>query len=351
MKIKTFTGKSYKEALDLVKKEFGLDAVILETEEIKGEESHVKITAAIDFESNGNVAESVSVKNNFKSFLEEEVYDDTGFSTINFLREELKDIKDMLLELKSKNKFTDSDGLCSLLKKKGIKDEFIEELVYGIKDENELYNKMVSEFKTGYRITNGKTIMLVGPTGVGKTTTIVKLASFAVKIGKKVGIINLDSFRLGAFEQMRVFCQLLGIPFCSINDTEDFYEFYINFSENKDIIFIDTTGRNPKDRKYINELSKIKNKGIPLEIHLTASLSMHDEVFIKSKENYEELGIDYLIFTKLDEAYNFGGLYNIYKVFGKPIAYITNGQKIPNDIQAVNSTKLTNIILGRGLVQ
>lgn len=354
MKIKTFTAKSYAEALDLVKKEFGPEAIIIETKELTGENSCVKLTAAIDFDL--EYKEPISKKTAFKTYLTNElsesedvisnaiVYDDE-------IKEELKEIKKMLLEMKISKKPYEKSELYSYLKKQKIREEFLEGLLDDLKDEKDLYDRIFNDFKAGYRLANGKTLMFIGPTGVGKTTTILKLASFAVKIEKKVGIINLDSFRLGAFEQMRVFCQLLGIPFCTVNDIEEFSDRYNEFAKDKDIVFIDTTGRNPKDKKYINELKKIKNTTHSIETHLTVSMSMNDEVFIRAKNNYEELGIDYLIFTKLDEAYTYGELYNVYKSFGKPIAYITNGQRIPNDIQAVSPIKLTNMILGRGIAQ
>lgn len=345
MKIKTFTGKSYKEALDLVKKEFGPNAVIMETEEIKGEENFIKITAAIDFEQTKR-----SDNNIFSNYLESELLNANGPQSSNDdLKKEIKEIKEMLIELKMQGKSSKSIHY-DFLRKLGIKDEFLDLLLDG-NEQIDIYEKISNEIKAGYRLSNGKTIMLVGPTGAGKTTTIVKLASFTVKIGKKVGIINLDSYRLGAYEQMRVFCQLLGIPFVSINNLDEFKDVYEDFSKDKNIVFVDTTGRNPKDSRYIKDLCKIKENGIPLEIHLTASLSMQDDILIKSKDNYNALGIDYIIFTKLDEAYNFGSIYNIFKTYNKPISYLTNGQRIPNDIQAVSNTKLTNIILGRGLVQ
>jgi flagellar biosynthesis protein FlhF len=355
MKIKTFTAKSYSEALEMVKKEFGPDAVIIETEEVKDGNFSVKITAAIDFDI--ETTKTLNKKTAFQSYLSNEFAEENeeALSSPYFyndeIKEELKEIKKMLFELKMSNKFQDNAAFYNLLKKQGLREEYIEGLLCDLKDEKELYDRLLNDFKAGYRLTNGKTIMFVGPTGVGKTTTILKLASFAIKIGKKVGIINLDSFRLGAFEQMRVFCQLLGIPFCTINDIGEFADIYKEFAKGKEILFIDTTGRNPKDKKYITELKKIREFSFPFEIHLTVSMSMNDEVFIRAKDNYEELGIDYLIFTKLDEAYTYGGIYNIYKTFGKPIAYLTHGQKIPNDIQAVNPMKLTNMILGRGMVQ
>ncbi len=344
MKIKSFTGKSYSEALDLVKKEFGPDAVILETEEIKGKDFIVKITAAVDYDSNYNYKGI-----HFSSYLKNEIIQERECIDNDYdLSKEIREIKDMLMDMKSQGKSIDKIK-SNFFTKLGIKNEFIKEFM-DINDD-EIYEKMSSEIKAGYKLSNGKTVMLVGPTGVGKTTTIIKLASFAVKIGKKVGIINLDSFRLGAFEQMRVFCQLLGIPFCSVNDVEEFKYVYSEFSKNKNIIFIDTTGRNPKDKNYLNKLGKIRDYGLPVEVHLTVSLSMQDEIFIKAKENYQLLGIDYIIFTKLDEAYSYGSIYNIFKVYDKPISYLTNGQRIPNDIQAVSPSKLTNLILRRGVIQ
>jgi flagellar biosynthesis protein FlhF len=346
MKIKSFTAKSYREALELVKKEFGPDAVIMETQEIKEGDYLVKITAAIDFEENSIVTKK---EDYFNSYLESELMEDKETQIDTDLRQEIREIKNLLLEMKFQGKLNNNDKY-EFLKKLGIKEDFMEALL-DYEEVEDLYEKITSEIKGGYRLANGKTIMLVGPTGAGKTTTIVKLASFAVKIGKKVGIINLDNFRLGAYEQLRVFTQLLGIPLTTVNDLDELKSVYEEFSKDKSIVFIDTTGRNPKDKRYISELNKVRDYGLPIEIHLTVSLSMQDDIFIRSKENYQSLGIDYLVFTKLDEAYNFGSIYNIYKAYGKPISYLTNGQRIPNDIQAVSPTKLTNIILGRGLVQ
>jgi flagellar biosynthesis protein FlhF len=190
--------------------------------------------------------------------------------------------------------------------------------------------------------------MLIGPTGVGKTTTMAKLSAHAIREGKKVALMSLDSYRIGAIEQVRIYSKIMGIPFAMSANVRELKKHLIHFAQNRDIIFIDTSGRNPKDEMHINDLLEISQIEFPLETHLLMSANYDDEFITEAYRQYSRLPIDCIAFTKVDEAVRFGSLYNLLLTCQKPISYITTGQKVPDDIELVTVNKLTNLILKKG---
>jgi flagellar biosynthesis protein FlhF len=121
-----------------------------------------------------------------------------------------------------------------------------------------------------------------------------------------------------------------------------------HFAQSRDIIFIDTSGRNPKDEIYMDDLLEISRIEFPFETHLLMSANYDDEFITEAYRQYSRLPIDCIAFTKVDEAVRFGSLYNLLLTCHKPISYITTGQKVPDDIEFVTVNKLTNLILKKG---
>ena len=195
-----------------------------------------------------------------------------------------------------------------------------------------------------------KVILLLGPTGVGKTTTIVKLAAdFAVKQKKKVGIINTDTFRIGAQEQLQTYADILGIPLQVVYFADEL-EGAIKSMEDRDIIFVDTAGKRPGDEKHKEDLSDIirilKPEDMILCLSATASFASVKEVV----DTYDFVGDYRILVTKIDETKFRGPILNISWYTQKPLAYLTTGQNVPDDIEHVDVEKLAKqIIKGHGV--
>jgi len=196
-----------------------------------------------------------------------------------------------------------------------------------------------------------KVILMLGPTGVGKTTTIVKLAAdFAVKQKKKVGIINTDTFRIGAQEQLQTYADILGIPLQVVYWADEL-EGAVEAMSDRDIIFVDTAGKRPGDEKHKEDLLDIIRILNPEDKLLCLSATTG---FPSIKEVVDTYGFvdDYrILVTKLDETKFRGSLLNINWYAQKPLAYITNGQNVPDDIEVVDVESIAKqIVSGQGSV-
>ena len=191
-----------------------------------------------------------------------------------------------------------------------------------------------------------KVIMIMGPTGVGKTTTIVKLAAdFSVKQKKKVGIINTDTFRIGAQEQLQTYADILGIPLQVIYWADELESALENMSD-RDIIFVDTAGKRPGDEQHKKDLLDIFRIVRPEDTLLCLSATTS---FAAIKEMVDTYGFvdDYrLLITKLDETKHRGPLLNISWYTQRPLAYVTTGQNVPDDIEIVDVEAITKQIVG-----
>ncbi len=347
MKIKTIKAKNFSEALLLVKKELGDDAIILGSEESKEEDGFVKIIAAIDMDIK-NMSEN-SFSNQLEGFVREKT---TEIGDIKILREEINALREMVEKMHNlhlKNNISNGKKkIVDYLKSKNIWEEECYRLCDSLKDLNDLVNRMEKNIKI-CSLGSKKILLFIGPTGVGKTTTIAKLCAKLIKEGKKVGIINLDTYRIGAIEQIKTYANILAVPLKTINSV-DKIESEIEKMGPLDTIFVDTPGKNPKDISYISELKKIYEKYIPIETHLLLSLTNDSNCLKETYKIYSTIPVDFINFTKVDEAFSYGNIYNILKVSGKPIAYITDGQRVPQDIKFPEIKNLIYMILKNEVV-
>ena len=192
-----------------------------------------------------------------------------------------------------------------------------------------------------------KVILFIGPTGVGKTTSLVKLASdFAINQKKRVGIINTDTYRIAAHEQLRTYADILDIPLGIAYRMEDVQEALEKMRE-CDIVFIDTAGKRPGDRQHKEDISKIIEFAQPEDIFLCVAAPTCFSAITEVVDTYDSAGEYKLLITKLDETKYRGMVLNTAHYAKRPLAYITTGQNVPDDLAAADTKLLAAQILER----
>ncbi|MDB5048715.1 MAG: flagellar biosynthetic protein FlhF [Fibrobacteres bacterium] len=200
----------------------------------------------------------------------------------------------------------------------------------------------------GIRLRPGRptTVALVGPTGVGKTTTLAKLAALAkIQQGKKVGIISADSFRMGANEQLELFGRTAGIPVKPVFSPADVVQAQREFA-GFDLILVDTAGRSHTHKEMWRELQGLLHCLAPDEVHLVLSGPTRMRELWHQYGLYRDLGAGSIIFTKLDECLSLGCLYNLARRAEAPLSYLCNGQVIPDHIMLARTDTVASAIAG-----
>ena len=190
-------------------------------------------------------------------------------------------------------------------------------------------------------------VALVGPTGVGKTTTLAKLAAgFHFDQGTSVGFVTLDTFRLGAVDQLQKYADLLGAP-CEVVSSPDQMLPALERLNHCQLIMIDTAGRSPRDHAQLDALNDFLRVAQPTEIHLVLSAASSQSHAALALEQFAELQPTHLLLTKLDESPCLGGWYRLLSSGTWPLSYITTGQHVPEDILVANRRRVASLILGQ----
>ena len=193
------------------------------------------------------------------------------------------------------------------------------------------------------------TIALIGPTGVGKTTTLAKLAAqFKLKQHRQVGLVTCDTYRIAAVDQLRTYANIIGLPL-EVTLTAAQMKQAVHTLDDCDVILIDTAGRAPSDRGRLDELRRCLDAARPHEVHLVLSSTSSERNLLREAEAFADVGADRIVLTKLDEAVSFGVLFNVMQAVGKKLSFITTGQEVPDHIEAGRPRRLAELVLGAGL--
>ncbi len=193
------------------------------------------------------------------------------------------------------------------------------------------------------------TVALIGPTGVGKTTTIAKLAAnFKLREKKKVGLITIDTYRIAAVDQLRTYANIIGVPLHVISNPADMGEALARCA-NCDVVLIDTAGRSQRDDPKLEQLNEYIVAADPHEVHLVLSSTCSQAAIFDVIDRFSQIRVDRIIFTKLDEAVTFGVLFNVARKVNKRLSYLTTGQEVPHQIEVGRSDRLASLVLGEGL--
>lgn len=188
--------------------------------------------------------------------------------------------------------------------------------------------------------------IFVGPTGVGKTTTLAKIAAnFLLNYKKSVGLITADTYRIAAVEQLKIYAEILGIPISVIYSPAEIQEAIAAYSD-RDLVLIDTAGRSHNNKQQFEELKSLVEHSGADEIYLVLSAVSSMRSMREILQNYSFLKEFKLIFTKIDEAPTTGIILNTRHITGKKLSYITNGQSVPDDIEIANTERLTKNLMG-----
>jgi flagellar biosynthesis protein FlhF len=194
------------------------------------------------------------------------------------------------------------------------------------------------------------TMALVGPTGVGKTTTVAKIAAaYRLRQGRAVGLITLDTYRIAAVEQLRVYAEIIGVPMQVARSQEELRQILEDMSD-LDVVLIDTAGRSQKDVDRILDLRQWLDVAQPHEIHLVLASTASRSVLMNEAEEFSAVGIDRVVLTKLDEAVSFGMLVEVIHSIGKNLSFLTTGQEVPDHIETARSSRLAELMFDHGAI-
>lgn len=189
------------------------------------------------------------------------------------------------------------------------------------------------------------TIALIGPTGVGKTTTIAKLAAaYRLRHGKKVALITSDTYRIAAVDQLRTYANIIGVPLRVVHTPAEM-QAAVEATRDADVVLIDTAGRSPGDTQRVCELRTFLQAAKPHQTHLVLSSVASEGALMRSAERFGDLKPNLVIFTKLDEAANLGVLVNVARRIDAKLSYVTTGQEVPDDIEPSRPERLARLVL------
>ena len=375
MKMKKYTAPSIAEAMKRIRADLGEDAVIINskvvvTKKLFGLIKHknFEVLAGVDqIETKPTTGSRLPdlQPHHFqssRSTVQEEVHSENTLLTSE-LKSEIADLKAMLQSMQRLTVESqipqEMKPFLDFLKRQELNEELItaisDELFQLYKKQGTLSNLEIKEVAEQYvkekmlslpiggLSYNRKYINLLGPTGVGKTTTIAKMAARAVlEKKKKIGFITTDTYRIAAIEQLKTYANLLQAPVEIVYNADD-YKAAIKKFEHLDLIFIDTAGRNYKEAKYVNDLKKLIEFDEEVEAFLVLSLTAKEKDMETITEQFEEIPIEKFIFTKIDETNTIGTMFNLMIKYNKGLAYYTNGQEVPEDIEEAKIEKLLEL--------
>ncbi|MEA1987754.1 MAG: flagellar biosynthesis protein FlhF [Pseudomonadota bacterium] len=371
MKIKRYFAPNMRQAMNLVKEEHGDDAVILSTKDTDG---GVEIVAALDPDSNQYQSTEVtpekgstfhSPEMNSPQTAQQQV---SNSAEISNMADELKAVRAMLENQLSGLAWGQSEQneparveLIKRLVKLGIGWDLSEGLVKSLPSiNNQAWSSILAkmEFQIPMEerdiLERGGIVALVGPTGVGKTTTIAKMASRFVMRNSpnELALITTDCYKIGAQAQLKTFAELINVPVHVAKTQGELYALLTSLT-NKKLILIDTAGMSQRDLQLSQQVTSAHEGLITVRNYLVMSAATQLSVMKDIVNSFSQVVLKGCILTKVDEALQLGNVLTVLIEEQLPIAYLSNGQRVPEDLETVRSRELIDraIVLGQQNIQ
>jgi flagellar biosynthesis protein FlhF len=397
MMVKTFEGSTIKDAISAVKREFGSEAIILSTDHKKIEGSTAsmyEVKAAMPNSSSRQNQSGASRSDNNNSLVAEDLENfsnrlDQINNNIAKLSETLatktslqnleggvQELKYLVLDTLKKTEGSSIDGLkdCLIpiervLRVGGLGNKHIVKLLSWLKEIPEPSTKIMSSFDgfedyyksqairwmvkkisiaPRWSIIDGSTSLqaFVGPSGSGKTNAIAKLAAHYIREEKKkILLVSYENTKLAAEEQLRIFAKVLGCSFVSISTPEELEAALLEHRD-CDLALIDTAGRYPKHDNQISDLKSLSSHCLPIQFHLVLSVTEKEEHLDRAVRGFSPLGINSILFSKLDESWTFGEIFNLSHKWSLPLSFFSTGQKVPDDLERSTRERVVERIFG-----
>lgn len=372
MHIKRFTGATVKEAMRMIKADLGENALILSSK--RASSGLYEVVAAVDYDltrpidlnisdgtfRNGSGGRGPAAEAKQASAPASGVSDELS-PAIKKELDELKDLKEFWRLLISQSRIPATEIFTKLeeeFTRNGIDRRLTQKVlmsafrsVAGANASDIGYLKSYMKKKVSEKISVKDplaakgVVAFVGPAGVGKTTTVAKLAAMhAIKRKRKVALLTMDTYRIAAAEQLRVYGKVIGVP-VEVAKTSKELASYIGVHRDKDLILIDTAGRSARDEAQMKHLDEVARISPSMRFNLVLSSQTRDDSLYEAVRGFGRVPIDSLTFTKLDEGAVRGPIINTAILASRPVAFLTNGQRVPEDIEVATKDRLLNFFM------
>lgn len=377
MNIKRYLAKDNAEAMAMVKEELGSDAVIIHSRRVRQKgilgffkKPMTELIVAIDYDekaaddgSQQGDAFAQTLAAAQKSLAQKEIVQESKLAQEPKFAQESKPTDDpkpvmqheddgfdelvysyyqRLIDVNTRTEIVDFifEQVLSSLGNNRSKQDFVRSL------KSFLREKLGRPYKLEELPKSKKNLIFIGPTGVGKTTTIAKVAAkLSIFQNKNVGLITADTFRIAAVEQLKTYAQILGLDVSVVYEAEELKEKLLDYKD-KDYVILDSAGRNHKSDEMKNDVIELLRYFEEYECFLVLSLGSSKNDIRRIIDSYEFIKDYHLVFTKLDETENYGNILNARFQCAKSIAFITNGQNVPDDIVTMDVDGIVDLILG-----
>ena len=344
-----------KAVLSQIKDDLGKDAVIISKREVMDNafgmtaRPMIEVTAAIDYDAESfdyHIKNMPSSGATQKHPVSERIESRKAASPLS---NEILELKEMMKELIEHTgyKLHENNPLRNSIIKTGVRQHLVDLILSKLGDKAQInaIKDLLEKIVRTSVAPKERIWSFVGTTGVGKTTTMAKIAAGSVlNEGKRVGMITLDTYRIGAIDQGRIYAKILNAPFMSVTTVAEFRTALARL-DSMDLILVDTVGRSPFCSDYITQLSQYFD-GISSCKFLLMPVATRDSEMDTITKTFSKIGINRMIFTKQDEAILSGSMISHSLLYRIPISYITTGQKVPEDIETASSSKIIEQCLG-----
>lgn len=396
MRVKRYVVNALPEAVSMIRSELGKDAVILNTKEIRVggfmgmfRKKKMEVIAAIEsnqasvpsqpqrnltapqvnaaveqilqtaqrsatavLEPNEPIAEKQKARDEREQFIIDEIRDLRQYMVKlsnqqkdkAILSEQLSELKERLIDQEMDEAW--SDRLIQMILDKQME----EQTEFSREQLRHIAGKQLEEWLqpfSGQGISSDvRVVHFVGPTGVGKTTTIAKLAAEqTIKQGRKVGFITSDTYRIAAVDQLRTYANILNVPLEVVFSPMDLPKAYKQLAE-RDLIYMDTAGRNFRSELHVSEVNSLLQSSEPSETVLVLSLTGKTKDMAAVADQFSKYGVRKVLFTKLDETSVYGAIFNLIMTYELYPTYMASGQTVPDDIARFHTHSYIELLLG-----